>query len=78
MCNLSEGIWERGRADGLAEGWNNGRADGLAEGWSNGRADGIRKSIILLRNVGISDDIITDMIKTEYNISTEEVLSFIC
>ena len=46
--------------------------EGVEHGWN----DGIRKSIILLRNVGIADDLIANMIVTEYNISAEEVQVF--
>ena len=50
--------------------------EGVEHGWNNGRNDGIRKSIILLRNVGTADDLIANMIMSEYNISAEEVQAF--
>jgi hypothetical protein len=40
MCNLSEGVLERGRIEGRAEGRAEGRVEGRAEGRVEGRAEG--------------------------------------
>jgi flagellar biosynthesis/type III secretory pathway protein FliH len=37
MCNLSQGVYDRGKA----EGWAKGKNEGLAEGISIGRTEGI-------------------------------------
>ena len=39
MCNLSQGIKEEGRIEGLAEGRVEGRAEGRVEGRAEGRAE---------------------------------------
>ncbi len=59
MCNLSEGVMERGiakgRAEGIAEGIAKGRAEGRAEGIARGIAENTLSSIrTLMKNMGIS------------------------
>ena len=44
----------------------------LEDLWEDGVKSGIRKAVFMLRKVGTSDEVIVDMIKTEYNISVEE------
>ena len=41
MCNLSQGIVEKGLAEGLAKGMAQGVAEGLAKGMEQGMAKGI-------------------------------------
>ena len=41
MCNLSEGIYQEGRATGLADGHATGLAEGHATGLAEGRATGL-------------------------------------
>ena len=45
MCNLSQGIVEKGRAEGMAKGRAEGMAKGRAEGMAKGRAEGMAKGI---------------------------------
>lgn len=45
MCNLSQGVEERGRLRGRTEGRAEGRAQGRAEGRAEGRTEGILSSI---------------------------------
>ena len=39
MCNLSDGIWEKGIAKGLVQGKEEGKAEGLAQGKLEGRTE---------------------------------------
>lgn len=49
MCNLSQGILEKGlkqgRAEGRAEGIKEGRAEGIKEGRAEGLAEGLERGI---------------------------------
>ena len=51
MCNLSQGIEEKGIAKGLEKGIIQGRAEGRAEGRVEGRAEGRAQgeSVLILR-----------------------------
>lgn len=57
MCKALEDLWE----------------DGVKTGEERGISLGIQKAVLLLRKVGMKDDMIVDMIKTEYNVTGEEV-----
>jgi len=46
---------------------------GEERGEKRGMNIGIQKSVLLLRKAGMTDDMIVDMIKTEYNVTGEEV-----
>ncbi len=60
MCKALQDLWD----------------DGVKTGEMRGISEGIKKAIFMLRKVGTSDDIIIDMIKTEYNVTNEEVQSY--
>ncbi len=61
MCKALEDLWE----DGVKIGEERGEKRGINLG--------IQKSVLLLRKAGMTDDMIVDMIKTEYNVTGEEV-----
>ena len=72
-CGISEGHklgLNEGRELGLSEGREQGRRLGVSEA----HEQDIRKSIAMLRNVGVSDDRIADMIAENYDVSREEIL----
>ncbi len=48
---------------------------GWAEGNAEGRAEGITKSIIMMRNVGASTDMIVDNIMEQYGMTKAEAIS---
>ena len=48
MCNLSEGIYDRGLQKGLSQGREEGFADGISQGISQGKLYGIKNMIKLL------------------------------
>ncbi len=54
MCNLGEGIWERGIAQGKAEGKAEGIAQGKAEGIAEGKTEGIASVIHAMYDKGMS------------------------
>ena len=57
MCNLSEGIYERGMAQGITQGMAQGMAQGIAQGEEN-------KTIDMIRNLwkkGMDVDFIKDV-----------------
>ncbi len=58
MCNLSEGIWEKGLEKGLAQGMEKGLEKGLAQGLEKGLAQGMEKSLT---------DIILNMYRKGYD-----------
>ena len=45
MCNLSQGIVEKGLAEGLAKGMAQGVAEGLAKGMEQGLAKGMEQGL---------------------------------
>ncbi len=53
MCNLGEGIWERGIAQGIEQGIAQGKAEGIAEGKAEGKAEGIAEGIAQGKAEGI-------------------------
>ena len=59
LCNLSEGILEKGIIRGKAEGYTAGKADGVVEGKAEGYATGKTEGIVngiknLMKNMNIS------------------------
>ncbi len=65
MCNLSEGIWERGLNEGREQGRQEGREQGRQEGREQGRQEGIR--------IGEDRGEVKNLIKlVERNIITKE------
>lgn len=51
--------------------------DGVTEGIEQGIEQGIEKSILLLRKVGTSEEMILELISTEYSLSEDEALSYV-
>ena len=66
MCNLSEGIEERGIARGIARG----RAEGKAEGRAEGRAEATEK---IVRNLLAAKDMTYERIAQVTDISVADV-----
>ena len=54
MCNLSEGVYDRGFDNGVILGMNKGRDEGMALGMDKGMALGMDKGIALGRDEGIA------------------------
>ena len=59
MCNLSEGVYQRGVAEGEARGKAEGRAEGRAEGKAEGRAEALGA---LMRSLSCSLEAAMDML----------------
>ncbi len=65
MCNLSEGIWEKGlakgKAEGIAEGMAKGKAEGMAkgiaQGMAKGKAEGMAKGMAKGKAEGMAEGI---------------------
>ena len=58
MCNLGEGIWERGVEAGIRQGLEKGREAGIQQGLEKGREAGIQQAVMqLIRNGAISVEI---------------------
>ncbi len=69
MCNLSEGIWERGLNEGREQGRQEGRKQGRQEGRKQGRQEGREQG----RQEGIRIGEVKNLIKlVERNIITKE------
>ena len=64
---------QEGHAEGLAKGLVEGRAEGRAEG----RKEGIRHMIDTLRGLGHNDAEITEALVRQYNLSPEEMNSYL-
>ncbi len=77
MCKALEDLWEDGVKTGEARGEERGIKLGEERGIKLGEMRGIQKAVLLLRRVGTSDDVIVDMIKSEYNMDAEEVQEYI-
>ena len=69
MCNLSQGIKEKGRIEGMAEG----KAEGMIEGKAKGKAEGKAEMIINMHKKGYTLEQIADVAGK----STEEIRSII-
>jgi len=71
MCRALEDLWEDGVKTGEERGIRLGEERGIKLGEERGiklgEIRGIQKAVLLLRRVGTSDDVIVDMIKSEYN-----------
>lgn len=89
MCQALEDLWSDGVKEGEARGIKLGEERGIKLGEERGiklgeergiklgEISGIKKSVFMLRKVGTADDIIIDMIKSEYNITAEEAEKYI-
>ena len=64
MCDLSKGVREKGRAEGLAEGIEKGLAEGLEKGHAEGLSEG---------QIQMASSIVISLMKTT-NKSMSEVL----
>ena len=69
MCNLSQGVEEKGIAKGLAKGLAKGRAEGRAEGRKEGRAEA---TVTLIRNLMDSASISIEKAMSMLKISEED------
>ncbi len=55
MCNLSQGIRNEGRMEGLIAGRAEGREEGLAKGKVEGKAEGLSEAVMsLMHNMDLS------------------------
>ena len=69
LCDLSYGIYEKGLKKGQAEGREEGRAEG--------RIEGITASVDLLRDAGLTDEVIVKKIMKKFNLPQEEAENFV-
>jgi len=65
------------RAEGHAEGRAEGRVEGHAEGRAEERSENIEKTIRIMRNVKLNDDVIAQNLKSEFQLSEEELEEYL-
>ena len=63
VCNMSQGIWEMGCADGRKIGRKEGREEGRREGREEGRKEMMRENVINLASAGLSPESISHLLK---------------
>ena len=68
MCNLSDGIWEKGKLEGKEEG----KAEGLAQGKLEGRTEERKNAIVAFTSFMISE---FGLSKEEAESKAKEVIS---
>ena len=69
MCNLSEGIYNRGLQEGISQ--------GISQGINRGLTIGIEGAVELLRDAGLDDTSIVRNIMSKYGISRDEAQKYV-
>ena len=76
MCKALQDWYDEAMEIGMEKGIEQGIEQGIERGRDEGLSEGIRNSIVLLRQVGSSEDVIKNLIMKQYELPEEKVVMY--